>query len=159
MSEPQQNKETLNLISQGVHLKKVDAPPERKLPTAAEIAEARKLAEENGPEIDPDNLPKASDGRSMLELIKDGDVKLKKVETKVERKLPTAAEIAEAKKLAEENGPEIDPDNLPKAADGRSMLELIKDGGVNLKKVETKEPRLPTAAEIEEQKKLAQEGK
>lgn len=101
MSEPQQNKETLNLISQGVHLKKVDAPPERKLPTAEEIAAAKKLAEENGPEVDPENRPKAGDGRSMLELIKDGDVKLKKVETK-EPRLPTAAEIEEQRKLAKE---------------------------------------------------------
>ncbi|KAK8894519.1 hypothetical protein M9Y10_022953 [Tritrichomonas musculus] len=152
MSEPQQNKETLNLISQGVQLKKVDRPPERKLPTAAEIAEAKKRAETEGPEIDPENLPKAGDGRSMLELIKE-EHKLKKVETKCDRKLPTAAELAEAKKRAETEGPEIDPENLPKAGDGRSMLELIKEEH-KLKPVQTKEPRLPTAQEIEEQKKL-----
>ncbi|KAK8890286.1 hypothetical protein M9Y10_035059 [Tritrichomonas musculus] len=157
MSQTQQNKETLNLISQGVHLKKVEAPPERKLPTAAEIEEAKRRAEAEGPEIDPESRPKASDGRSMLELIKDGDVKLKKVETKIERKLPTAAEIEEAKKRAETEGPEVNPDLRPKASDGRSMLELIKDGDVKLKKVETKvERKLPTAAEIEEAKKRAE---
>lgn len=95
MSE--QNKETLNLINQGVHLKKVDAPPERKLPTAEEIAEAKKLAETEGPAVDPDALPKAGDGRSVLELIRDG-VNLKKVDTK-EPHLPTAAEIEEQKRL------------------------------------------------------------
>ena len=101
MTQQQQNKETLDLINQGVHLKKVEAPPERKLPTAAEIAEAKKRAETEGPEIDPESRPKAADGRSMLELIKDGDVKLKKCETK-EPRLPTAQEIQEQKKLEEQ---------------------------------------------------------
>ena len=92
------DKQTFDLINQGVQLKKVDPVPERKLPTAEEIAQAKKLAEEEGPEADPSNRPKAGDGRTMLELIKDGDVKLKKVETK-EPRLPTAEELAEQKKL------------------------------------------------------------
>ena len=153
----QQNKETLDLINQGVHLKKVDAPPERKLPTAQEIEEARRRAETEGPEIDPENLPKAGDGRSMLELIKEGK-ELKHVDAPEGRRLPTAEEIEEAKKRAETEGPEIDPANHPKAGDGRSVLELIKEGK-ELKHVDTKEPHLPTKEEIEEQKRLAQEGK
>ena len=159
MAEQHQNKETLDLINQGVHLKKVDAPPERKLPTAQEIAEARQRAETEGPEVDPEARPKGKDGRSMLELIRDGNVQLKKVDAPADRKLPTAQEIAEARKRAETDGPEIDPEAHPKGKDGRSMLELIREGDVHLKKVDTKTPHLPTKEEIEEQKRLAQEGK
>ena len=160
MAEQQkQSKETLDAINKGVQLKKVDAPAERKLPTAEEIAAAKKLAEEEGHEIDPNAHPKGKDGRSMLELIKDGDAKLKKVDAPAERKLPTAEEIAAAKKLAEEEGHEIDPNAHPKGKDGRSMLELIKDGDVKLKKVDTKEPALPTAEQLAEEKRLQQEGK
>ena len=101
MSQQQQNKETLNLISQGVHLKKVGAPPERKLPTTAEIDEAKMRAEIEGPEVDPESGPKAGDSRSMLYLIKDCDIKLKKCETK-EPRLPKAQEIQEQKKLEEQ---------------------------------------------------------
>ena len=97
-SENKPNQKTLNLINQGVHLHKVDAPPERKLPTAEQIAEQKKLYETEGPEVDPDNLPKACDGRSILELIHESDYHLKPVETK-EPKLPTADKIAEQKKL------------------------------------------------------------
>ncbi|KAK8854076.1 hypothetical protein M9Y10_016626 [Tritrichomonas musculus] len=158
MSEHQQNKETLDLINQGVQLKKVDAPPERPLPSAAEIAEAKKRAEEEGPEVDPSARPKAGDGRTMLELIKDGDVKLKRVRAPGDRPLPSAAEIAEAKKRAEEEGPEVDPSARPKAGDGRTMLELIKDGDVKLKPVDKPGDRpLPSAAEIAEAKKRAEE--
>ena len=102
MAEQQkQSKETLDAINKGVQLKKVDAPAERKLPTAEEIAAAKKLAEEEGHEIDPNAHPKSKDGRSMLELIKDGDVKLKKVDTK-EPALPTAEQLAEEKRLQQE---------------------------------------------------------
>ena len=97
MAENKPNQETLNLINQGVSFKKVDTVPERKLPTAADIGEQKKLLETEGPEVDPDNLPKACAGRSILELIRAGNYGLKPVETK-EPKLPTAEEIAEQKK-------------------------------------------------------------
>lgn len=45
MAENKPNQETLNLINQGVSLKKVDTVPERKLPTAADIGEQKKLLE------------------------------------------------------------------------------------------------------------------
>lgn len=98
MSDTKVNKETLDLIAHGVELKPVEAPPERKLPSAAQIAEQKKQLETEGPEIDPDNLPKACDGRSILELIRQGEYHLKPVETK-EPKLPTAEQIREEKKL------------------------------------------------------------
>ena len=98
MAENKANQETLKLINQGVHLKPVEAPPERKLPTAAEIEEQKKQLETEGPEIDPDNLPKACDGRSILELIREGEYHLKPVDTK-EPILPTAEQIKEQKKL------------------------------------------------------------
>lgn len=97
MAENKPNQETLKLINQGVHLKHVDAP-ERKLPTAEQIAEQKKQLETEGPEVDVDNLPKACDGRSILELIRQGEYHLKPVETKVPE-LPTAEQIREEKKL------------------------------------------------------------
>lgn len=101
MAENKPDQETLKLINQGVELKPVQVP-ERKLPTAAEIAEQKKQLETEGPEVDPDNLPKASDGRSILELIREGHFGLKPVETK-EPQLPTAEEIAEQKRQEKNN--------------------------------------------------------
>ena len=89
--------------------------------------------------------------QEMLQEIQKG-VQLKSVETK-ERALPTAEQIAEQKKLAAEGGAQVLPEDLPKDAQNRNVHDLIKEGK-ELKKVETKEPRLPTAEEIAEQKKL-----
>ena len=145
-----QNRNVHDLIKEGKELKKVETK-ERALPTAEEIAEQKKLAAEGGAQVLPEDLPKDAQNRNVHELIKEGK-ELKKVETK-ERALPTAEEIAEQKKLAEQEGIQRLPEDLPKDAQNRNVHDLIKEGK-ELKKVETKEPRLPTAEEIAEQKKL-----
>jgi broad specificity phosphatase PhoE len=81
-------------------LKKVDAPPERKLPTAEEIAAAKALAEKEPEPVPAELLPKTGDGKTHLELIKEGAATLKKVDAPAEKPLPTAEQIAEEKKLA-----------------------------------------------------------
>ncbi|KAH0788204.1 hypothetical protein GPJ56_007881 [Histomonas meleagridis] len=146
-----QNRNVHDLIKEGKELKKVETK-EPKLPTAEEIAEQKKLAEQEGVQVLPEDLPRDGQNRNVHDLIKEGK-ELKKVETK-EPKLPTAEEIAEQKKLAEQEGVQRLPEDLPRDAQNRTVHDLIKEGKPELKKVETKEPRLPTAEEIAEQKKL-----
>jgi hypothetical protein len=81
----------------GVQLKKIDAPAPRPLPTAEELAAAKKLAEEEPEPIPKELLPKTGAGETHLDLIKAGGVELKKVSTPAERPLPTAEEIAAEK--------------------------------------------------------------
>jgi hypothetical protein len=83
-----------------VQLKKVDAPADRPLPSAEEIAAAKKLAEEEPEPVPKELLPKTGDGQTHLDLIKGGAATLKKVDGPGERPLPTAEQIAEEKKLA-----------------------------------------------------------
>jgi hypothetical protein len=80
-----------------VALKKVDAPAERPLQTAEEIVAAKKLAEEEPEQIPKELLPKTSDGRTHLDLIKAGAATLKKVDAPADRPLPTAEQIAAEK--------------------------------------------------------------
>jgi hypothetical protein len=80
-----------------VALKKVDAPAERPLPTAEEIAAAKKLAEEEPEPVPKELLPKTGDGQTHLDLIKSGAATLKKVDAPADRPLPTAEQIAEEK--------------------------------------------------------------
>jgi hypothetical protein len=82
-------------------LKKVDTPAERKLPTAEEIAAAKAQAEKEPEPLPPELLPKTGDGKTHLELIKEGSATLKKVDAPAPKPLPTAEQIAEEKKLAE----------------------------------------------------------
>jgi hypothetical protein len=131
-------------------LKKVQPPTVKPLPTAEQIAAARANAENEPEPIPVEFLPKTGDGRTHLDLIKEGCATLKKVDVQKERSLPTAEEIAAAKALAE-NEPEVIPvEFLPKTGDGRTHLDLIKTGAVQLKKVDiVVTSRLPTAEEIE----------
>lgn len=96
-----------------------------------------------------------SDNKEMLNGIQKG-VQLKSVETK-KPCLPTAEQISEQKKLAEKDGVQRLPEDLPKDSKNRTVLDLVKDGKPELKKVSTKESPLPTAEQIAEQKKLANE--
>ena len=96
-----------------------------------------------------------SDNKEMLNGIQKG-VQLKSVETK-KPGLPTAEQISEQKKLAEKDGVQRLPEDLPKDSKNRTVLDLVKDGKPELKKVSTKESPLPTAEQIAEQKKLANE--
>jgi hypothetical protein len=80
-------------------LKKVDAPAERKLPSAEEIAAAKAQAEKEPEPLPPELQPKTGDGKTTLELIKEGTT-LKKVDAPADKPLPTAEQIAEEKKLA-----------------------------------------------------------
>ena len=101
MSDNKPQAETLKLIAEGkVELKKTGPPPERKLPTAEEIAAAKKLAEEEPQQPAPEDLPKDAKGKTHLELVKEGGVQLKHVDAPKERPLPTAEQIAEEKKAA-----------------------------------------------------------
>jgi broad specificity phosphatase PhoE len=137
-------------------LKKVDAPAERKLPTAEEIAAAKALAEKEPEPLPPELQPKTGDGKTALDLIKDGVPTLKKVDAPAERKLPTAEEIAAAKALAEKEPEPVPAELLPKTGDGKTHLELIKEGSATLKKVDGPAPKpLPTAEQIAEEKRLA----
>jgi broad specificity phosphatase PhoE len=132
-----------------VQLKKVDAPAERTLPTAEEIAAAKQLAEEEPEPVPKELLPKTGTGETPLDLIKTGAAALKKVDAPVDRPLPTAEEIAAAKKLAEEEPEPVPKELLPKTGTGETHLDLIKAGAVELKKVEAPAgPRLPTAEEL-----------
>ena len=157
MSDNKPQAETLKLIAEGkVELKKTGPPPERKLPTAEEIAAAKKLAEEEPQQPAPEDLPKDKSGKTHLELLKEGNVQLKHVDAPKTKPLPTAEEIAAAKKLAEEEPQQPAPEDLPKDAKGKTHLELVKEGGVQLKHVDApKERPLPTAEQIAEEKKAA----
>jgi broad specificity phosphatase PhoE len=138
-------------------LKKVDAPAERKLPTAEEIAAAKALAEKEPEPVPVELLPKTGDGKTHLELIKEGTASLKKVDAPAERKLPTAEDIAAAKALAEKEPEPVPAELLPKTGDGKTHLELIKEGGATLKKVDGPAPKpLPTAEQIAEEKRLSE---
>jgi hypothetical protein len=77
-----------------VQLKKVQGPGDRPLPTAQEIAAAKKRAEEEPEPVPKELLPKTGDGKTHLDLIAGGAVALKKVGPPPERPLPTAEEIA-----------------------------------------------------------------
>jgi hypothetical protein len=83
-----------------ISLKKVNAPTERILPSADEIAIAKKLAEEEPEPIPKELLPKTGNGQTHLDLIKGGTPALKKVETIKEPVLPSAEQLA-AEKAAE----------------------------------------------------------
>jgi hypothetical protein len=85
----------------GVQLKKVDAPADRPLPSAEEIAAAKKLAEEEPEPVPKELLPKTGAGETHLDLIKAGTVGLKKVAPPPERPVPTAEQIAAEKAAAE----------------------------------------------------------
>ncbi|KAH0788818.1 hypothetical protein GPJ56_007500 [Histomonas meleagridis] len=148
-----QNRNVHDLIKEGKELKKVETKESSRLPTAEEIAEQKKLAEQEGVQRLPEDLPRDGQNRNVHDLIKEGK-ELKKVETKESSRLPTAEEIAEQKKLAEQEGVQRLPEDLPRDGQNRTVYDLIKEGKPELKKVETKEPRLPTAEEIAEQKKL-----
>jgi broad specificity phosphatase PhoE len=138
-------------------LKKVDAPPERALPTAEEIAAAKALAEKEPEPVPPELLPKTGDGKTHLDLIKGGAAQLKKVDAPGDRPLPTAEEIAAAKALAEKEPEPVPPELLPKTGDGKTHLDLIKGGAAQLKKVDGPAPKpLPTAEQIAEEKKAAE---
>ena len=107
--------------------------------------------------MDSKTFPKDENGRSMLELIRNGDFKLKKCETVVKQRLPTDEEIQNARKLLETEGQEINPETFPKDGKGNSMLELIRNKNFELKKCNTRDKqRLPTAEEIKEEKQLLQ---
>jgi hypothetical protein len=81
----------------GVQLKKVDAPVERPLPSAEEIATAKKLAEEEPEPVPKELLPKTGAGETHLDLIKAGAVELKKVAPPPDRPVPSAEQIAAEK--------------------------------------------------------------
>jgi hypothetical protein len=136
-----------------VQLKKVEAPAERSLPSAEEIAAAKKLAEEEPEPVPKELLPKTGDGHTHLDLIKTGATALKKVDAPGDRPLPTAEELAAAKKLAEEEPEPVPKELLPKTGSGETHLDLIKAGAVELKKVDAPAPRpLPTAEAIAAEK-------
>jgi hypothetical protein len=93
----------------------------------------------------------------VAEALKAGIPTLKKIDAFAERKLPTAEEIAAAKALAETEPEPVPPELLPKTGDGKTHLELIKEGAASLKKVDGPAPKpLPTAEQIAEEKKLAE---
>jgi hypothetical protein len=83
-----------------ISLKKVDAPTKYVLPSAEEIAIAKKLAEEEPEPIPKEFLPKTGNGQTHLDLIKGGIPTLKKVETIKEPTLPSVEQLA-AEKAAE----------------------------------------------------------
>lgn len=149
----------VDAIKEGVHLRKVDAPPERKLPTAEELAEAKRLAAENPEPPAKEDLPHTGSGKTHLDLLKEGEgPKLKPVQTKVAAHIPTAEELAEAKRLAEENPEPPAKEDLPHTGSGKTHLDLLKEGAPALKKVAPPPERpLPTKEQIEEEKKA--EGK
>jgi hypothetical protein len=94
MSEPARvNSDALT----GVQLKKVEAPAGRALPTAEEIAAAKKLAEEEPEPVPKELLPKTGTGETHLDLISAGAVRLKKVDAPAPAPLPTAEQIAAEK--------------------------------------------------------------
>jgi hypothetical protein len=78
-------------------LEKIEAPPTRPLPSAHEIAVAKKLAEKEPEPITKELLPKTGDGQTHLGLIKAGCPTLKKLDASSERPLPTAEQIATEK--------------------------------------------------------------
>jgi hypothetical protein len=84
-----------------VQLKKVETPASRPLPSAEEIAAAKKLAEEEPEPVPKELLPKTKTGETHLDLIKAGTVGLKKVAPPPERPIPTAEQIAAEKAVAE----------------------------------------------------------
>jgi hypothetical protein len=84
----------------GVQLKKVEAPVERGLPSAEEIAVAKKLAEEEPEPVPMELLPKTGAGETHLDLIKAGAVELKKVAPPLDRPVPSAEQIAAEKAAA-----------------------------------------------------------
>jgi broad specificity phosphatase PhoE len=138
-------------------LKKVPAPAERNLPTAAEIEEAKKRAEVE-PEAPPKELlPKVGDGRTHLDLISEGGAKLKPVPEPKERYIPTAQELEDARKRAEVEPEPVPKELLPKVGDGRTHLDLITEGAAQLKKTPAPAERpVPTAQELEEARKRAE---
>jgi hypothetical protein len=77
-----------------VQLKKIETPPDRQLPTADEIATAKRLAEDNPEPLPNELLPKTGAGKTLLDLIKAGPVELKPIVAPAERPLPTADQIA-----------------------------------------------------------------
>jgi len=155
MAETSRTSIDASMLTQ-VKLKKVESPQERKIPTLREIEEARAWNEVEREQIPKELLPKDSTGRTHLDLIPAGVVQLKKVECEPRRYLPTADEIVEAKKQAE-NEPEVVPnDFLPKDSFGRTHLDLIKKADVShLKKIDPLPERpLPTADDIEAERRL-----
>jgi hypothetical protein len=88
-----------------VQLKKVEPPPERRVPTAEEIAAAKALAEAEPEPVPKELLPKTGQGQTHLDLIQGGGVQLKKVEPPPERRVPTQAEI-DAEKEALQQQPQ-----------------------------------------------------
>jgi hypothetical protein len=141
-----------------VQLKKVEPPPERKVPTAEEIAAAKALAESEPEPIPKELLPKTGTGQTHLDLIQGGGVQLKKVDAPPERKVPTAEEIAAAKALAEAEPEPIPKELLPKTGTGQTHLDLIQGGAVQLKKVDAPpERKVPTQAEIDAEKAALQQ--
>jgi hypothetical protein len=140
-----------------VALKKVDAPAAQRLPTAEEIAEAKKRAEDEPEPVPKELLPKTGDGQTHLDLISGGTVALKKVDAPAAQRLPTAEEIAAAKKLAEEEPEPVPKELLPKTGDGKTVLDLIAGGGVELKKTGPPPERpLPTSEQIAAEKAAAE---
>jgi hypothetical protein len=81
----------------GVQLKKVEGPAARPLPSAEEIAAAKKLAEEEPEPVLKELLPKTGAGETHLDLIKTGTVELKKVAPPPDRPVPSAEQIAAEK--------------------------------------------------------------
>jgi broad specificity phosphatase PhoE len=141
-----------------VQLKKVDAPPERRVPTAEEIAAAKALAESEPEPVPKELLPKTGTGQTHLDLIQEGAVHLKKVDAPPERRVPTAEEIAAAKALAEAEPEPVPKELLPKTGQGQTHLDLIQEGAVQLKKVDAPpERRVPTQAEIDAEKAALQQ--
>ncbi|KAH0793191.1 hypothetical protein GPJ56_002900 [Histomonas meleagridis] len=137
-----------------VELKKVDQKKPI-LPSAKVLAEQKEIAEKEGIQRLPEDLPRDKMNRTFHELIKEEKVELKKVDQK-KPTLPSAEIIAEQKEIAEKEGTQRLPEDLPRDSKNRTFHELIKEEKVELKKVETKKPRLPTAQEIAEQRKLQQ---
>jgi hypothetical protein len=84
-------------------LKKVEVIKERKLPTAEEILAARELAEKEPEAIPIELMPKTGDGRTHLDLIKEGSIQLKKVKNPVHDRLPTREQIEAERALLTPN--------------------------------------------------------
>jgi hypothetical protein len=87
-----------------IQLKKVETIPDRPLPTAEEIATAKRLADENPEPLPKELLPKTGAGETLLDLLKAGTVELKPVVAPTERPLPTAEQIAAEKAAAVADG-------------------------------------------------------
>jgi hypothetical protein len=152
----QQHNLALDAIKAGVPaLKKVDVIVERKLPSADEIAAARAIAENEPEPIPAELMPKTGDGKTHLDLIKQGAATLKPVDVHHERSIPTAEEIAAARALAENEPEPIPAELMPKTGDGKTHLDLIKHNVVQLKKVDTPvNSRLPSMEQIEAERAL-----